>query len=148
MIQQQTHQTFVDSGKEVGPLLMSNQHSLFFGNLDDIPQIPAFTNKLMFHKIKEAGKSPSAFAFPKESELVPFFNHFIIRLQETGILGHTLKKWKASSPTEHQQNDPWKIALPMKSVVFPFAVLFGAGVISMMTLVIEYFTTWTKKKKN
>ena len=129
-------------------LLMLNKHSLFFGNLNDLPLMPTSSNKLMFHRIREGNKLPSAFTFPKGSELIPFFNHFTIRLQETGILGHTLKKWKASSPNEHQQNDPWKIALPMKSVVFPFAVLFGAGVISMMTLVIEYFTTWTKKKKN
>ena len=100
--------------------------------------MPNSENKLMLHKIKEGMRLPLSFAFPKESELIPFFNHFTMKLYETGLLTHTMKKWMPSAKPEPLQNDSGELALPMEAVVFPFAVLVIAGLSTMILVIIEY----------
>ena len=81
-------------------------------------------------------KKNVAFAFQKDSEYLPLFNHYLKAMEEKGISKQILEKWESTPPTcQDLSGKP----LELNSCFTGFFPLFAGGLLAIFMLVIEIF---------
>ena len=93
-------------------------------------------------------RSYLSFAFTKNSSILPFFNHAIIQLRETGVLHQLLGKWQKSTNLNCDGNELTDFSAITLQKVTLLISLVGCGVfVSMIMILIEIVVFHFKSNK-
>ena len=96
--------------------------------------------KIDLCKIKYVWLSPQlgyvSYAFPKNSQFLPFFNHLYHKLREKGHMDHLLHKWVVSYQTSKCTNTATD-GIPIEKIVLLLLILLVGVVISVLISLLE-----------
>ena len=89
-----------------------------------------------------------SFAFPQDSELVDVFNHFFLKLRQTGVLQRISERWAPKTLYNAQQDALESgTVLGFENLSFPFVGL-ATGIISAAVIsLIEQITRRSRPKR-
>ena len=84
-------------------------------------------------------------AFPPDSELVGVFNHFLLKLQQSGAYDRLREKWskQASVVTDEGEVKP----VPLDQLAFPALIVLLGVTCSVIVLIFEYLQGKLSQKK-
>ena len=91
-----------------------------------------------------------AWAFPRESELIQMINHYLVKMQETGVIERQLQK---IAPTINRDSYNTLVTqepsgLGYDRVIFPFLALLVGFCIAFVQLGLEAATNCKKKRSS
>ena len=93
----------------------------------------------------------AAWAFQRESELLPMFNYHLDKMQQTGVIDRLHHKFVEDS-TEDEYASKEQVqemtGVGHESVAFPFSILLAGLCVAFMQLGIEVATICKKKCSN
>ncbi len=81
-------------------------------------------------------RAPTVVAFPPDSELVGVFNHFLLKLQQSGAYDRLREKWskQGSVVTDEGKVEP----VPLDQLAFPALIVLLGVSCSVIVLIFEY----------
>ena len=99
--------------------------------------------------LQERIRVPLAWAFQKGSELLPVFNYYLHKMQQTGLMDRLLQKYTGNSK---MNTDATKVrdanVLGYPNVAFPFLALLTGLLVACMLLGIEIVILRNKTPAN
>ena len=126
---------FLNTGEELASALLKDKRVLYYGDFNDVIAYDP-KNLLMEYKIPDGLTYHQSPCMQRNSEFTDLFLFYMLNMRESGLMRYILGKWlPAASPQL-----PAGIASPIsiKGVVFPFAMLVGAVLLSIGMLLVEY----------
>ncbi len=100
--------------------------------------------------IKDAGVEDEAFAFQKNSDLVPIFNYHLLKMEENGVLDRIRMKWGLINPLQdiEKVTESSSFPLGLGNVFFPFFILVVGSVSSSILGLVEWVKRTIEKLRN
>ncbi len=131
-----------DAMLENSLLAASNSEFSFFGDERFLP----------LTRLNDMKMDHIAFALQKDSELLGLFNHYLINMYQSGLIGHLKDKWLGGGRPEDYctcRIDADQAASPLgfKSLLLPIIILCGGIAAAHLLMLLERMCRWVVGKK-
>jgi ABC-type amino acid transport substrate-binding protein len=124
--------SFVNSDKEAFDKVLTEENTLYFTSLfNDAFDDTRFVRLNMIDSISES----VAWGFQNNSELLGFFNHHLFKIQQSGIMNRMTRECKYLGNEDFTFEDAF--SLGYKNTLFPFLLLLGGFILSIVMIPIE-----------